>query len=822
MTQPLNDFISSVRMATSIEQERFIIATEQAQIRAHLRKSDPELRPSIVSKMVFLDMIGQNPAWGQMETIALMSDDRFSYKRVGYLGGSIMLDETSEISVLVTQTLLKDLLNPDPNIQNLALAFIANHGSEDVCSAVYSTVQKLMDSKVPGVQKRAGMAILRIVRKHPELSDSFKNSVQSLLNQNTHGVVISGINLVIGMIKAEPKLAKSWAQFVVPFTKILKSLTNYRVNKEYASGAYNDPFMQIKAMQALALLKKRNDELEQILQGIVSSTECKRNTGRAILYQAVETIIAISKKASLRGLAFNATGRLLALNDPNVLYSALSSFARVLYNDKEIISRGSADSMALQRYKSQIIHCLEHKDPSVRKRALDVISALIDEKNCETLVPEILKFSKYGDSEFRNDLVHKIYNAAQRFAPNATWFFDTVYDIIIDNGNYVSADIIASFCELITDTPSIRQCAVSKLSGLVEHLADNSSLMQVSAFVLGEFAMEDNEIINTLSKIMMLPQTTDETRLYIITAISKLIVRVGGDRSKVLQLLNNFTTSATIEVQQRSGEMINMLTKPGVAEELLAPIQLSSEQSEATSTAIMNDYVPSSKQETDLLSMVLNDSSSKAPKKESGGISDLLDMLNADSTTSNQVQSNNLTDLAGSLTPGQSQQNNKNTDFLGLMSNSSGKHGIASNLLETKTPKKDTVDHVQSTASNSTQQFTQPPGSIQLLQTESIEIYGQIKRNQQNPKEIAVNMIFYSVSSRELTNFVCELKVSPGWLIKPGSLSKNVLAPNRSSYITRVVYLKDTNNMPFSLSCEMKFNFGSQPVSEAGIIDNIL
>jgi hypothetical protein len=63
MTQTLVDFISSIRLAESREHEKFLIATEQAEIRAYLRDMDPELRPRVVSKLVFLDLIGQNPAW---------------------------------------------------------------------------------------------------------------------------------------------------------------------------------------------------------------------------------------------------------------------------------------------------------------------------------------------------------------------------------------------------------------------------------------------------------------------------------------------------------------------------------------------------------------------------------------------------------------------------------------------------------------------------------------------------------------------------------------------------------------------------------------
>jgi hypothetical protein len=365
MTTPLDDFINAVRMADSAEQECFLIATEEAHIRAYIREGDPELRPRIVSKLVYLDMLGENPTWGQIEAITLMTNEVFSYKRVGYIGASVLLDENADLTVLITHTLLKDLQSPDSNIQSLALTLIANIGSVEICRSVATAVQKTVSSRSASVLKRAGMAIVRIVRKNPDLTETFKNTVQRLLNHNSHGVIISGMNAVICMLETDSRLMSAWSQFTIPFTKILKNLSNSRSSREFNYGVFNDPYMLMKTMRALSLLGKPSDELDNILQSIISSTETRRNTGRAVLYRAVDTVVCVSGKASLRGLAFNRVGRLLSMRDPNILYSALSSFARVLYREQSMINRGSVDSMALQRYKSAIVKCLDHNDPSI-------------------------------------------------------------------------------------------------------------------------------------------------------------------------------------------------------------------------------------------------------------------------------------------------------------------------------------------------------------------------------------------------------------------------------------------------------------------------
>jgi hypothetical protein len=57
---------------------------------------------------------------------------------------------------------------------------------------------------------------------------------------------------------------------------------------------------------------------------------------------------------------------------------------------------------------------LSHKDNSIRIRALDVVSTVVDEQNVETIVSEVLEYIKLADSDFRVDLVQtflELFNA---------------------------------------------------------------------------------------------------------------------------------------------------------------------------------------------------------------------------------------------------------------------------------------------------------------------------------------------------------------------------------------------------------------------------
>jgi hypothetical protein len=61
-----------------------------------------------------------------------MSHELFSYKRIEYIV-ALLLDESSELTALFTHTVLKDLQTLDFHIQCLAIGFMANMPTAEMC-----------------------------------------------------------------------------------------------------------------------------------------------------------------------------------------------------------------------------------------------------------------------------------------------------------------------------------------------------------------------------------------------------------------------------------------------------------------------------------------------------------------------------------------------------------------------------------------------------------------------------------------------------------------------------------------------------------------
>ena len=785
MVTELNDFISSVRNADSLQQEKFLISTEMAKLRADLKAPDPEKIPIILLKLIFLNIYGENISWGQMPAVTLMASKSFSYKRIGYLATSQLISETNDLSVLITQTLLSDLMSKNPHVVTLALAFISNCASADICKETATTVQKVVSqASNESVLKKGATALIRIMRKVPELVESCKNSFQKLLNSNNHGVVIAGTIAVITALEIEPRMRKIWKCFIPPFIMILKSLAFTHPPSEYAYGVTYDPFLQCYVMRALTLLRARDEKFGSLLQSIIASTDARKNAQRAVLYQAVETVVALMANASLRGLAFNQVGRLLVCKDTNILFSALSVFNRVLYKGENQFSRGTADSIALQRYRKQIVKCLDNQDASIRRVALSVILALIDESNVTKFVPEIIQYLKLADSDFRAELVNRLYYATVRLGNDPSWIFDTIINVIEESDGYFGTELVTAFTTYIINHAELKDHAVAKLRNSLDS-SDNQTLILIAAFILGELSDQIDTEKEKMKIILSLPQTKNDVKVMIMMSLAKLAARLGS-REEVISILDNLTKSNDIEVQQRAGELVRILQLGDACETILAPVG-PDEQTEKKQNA-----------KAEVPKAVKQEPAQQAKEKQSTP-DDLLSML-----LNTPVQP-----IAQAQKEPQVSDQSKAPDAL---------------LLDlTSQPQPQPQQQSQAAPANpaitAPVSIPKPPNSFEIMQNQDFVMYGQVQRNPNNPSQIALMTTVFSKIQKQLPDFHIEMRISNGWKLMTKNQSSSVLLPSPASItILSYIYASDS---PFALNYVISYRFGSQPIRETYILRSL-
>ena len=87
-----------------------------------------------------------------MECIKLVSAPSYTEKRIGYLGLSQLLDESSDILMLVTISIKRDLIAKESYIVALGLTAIAEVSTAEMCRELYPEVKRLMKSSSPYIR----------------------------------------------------------------------------------------------------------------------------------------------------------------------------------------------------------------------------------------------------------------------------------------------------------------------------------------------------------------------------------------------------------------------------------------------------------------------------------------------------------------------------------------------------------------------------------------------------------------------------------------------------------------------------------------------
>lgn len=576
MSIKLRELIRSIRACKTAAEERAVIARECALIRTAFKEDDNQFRHRNVAKLLFIHMMGYPTHFGQMECLKLIASSKFPEKRVGYLGLTQLLDENTEVLMLVTNSIKNDMgQEANQYVNGLALCALGNIASPEMCRALAREVEKLMSSTNPYVRKKAALCAMRIVRKVDEIEDKFNHRIGALLEDRNHGVLISGCCLLTTLLEINPDYVPDFRRHVSTLIRALRSLvtSGYTNAAEYDISGITDPFLQAKILRLLRILGsgsvEASDDMNDILAQVATNTEGTKNTGNAILYECVLTIMSIEAESGLRVLGINILGRFLLSRDNNIRYVALATLQRVV----------NVDVKAVQRHRATIIDCLKDSDISIRKRALDVAYALVNEENIKNMTKELLNYLLVADTDFKEELCSRICMAVAKYSPSRRWQIDTLIKVMCLGGNYLKDQEREKFCRVVAATPELHSYTVIKLYFNMKESLSQEALVHVGVWCLGEFGdhlvsgravgpdnqpihVAPSDVLDLLNDVVRKPPNPDKaavTHSLVAGALIKLVTRCPSEFERIRKTLRRFECSLHADLQQRSCEFLELL-----------------------------------------------------------------------------------------------------------------------------------------------------------------------------------------------------------------------------------------------------------------------
>jgi len=521
MSLKLRDLIRQVRACKTAAEERAVIAKESAMIRTAIREEQEQYRHRNVAKLLFMHMLGYPTHFGQLECMKLVASPHFPEKRIGYLGMMLLLSEQADVLMLATNSLKNDLNSDNKFIAGLALCAIGNLATSDMSRDLAPEVDKHLGSSKPYLRKKACLAMARCLTKCSDMVEDFVDRVVSLLNDRSHGVLITVVQLMTRVLVMDRQYYEeeegvpegadydspcrtAFLKLVPSLVKLLRNLLSMGYSPDHDVGGISDPFLQVQILTLLRLLGansvKASEEMNDVLAQLATNTETSKNAGNAILYECVQTIMAVESDDGLRVLAVNILGRFLLNRDNNIRYVALNTLARCIADGGGgAVGEGAGDdgddngantaASALQRHRTTVVDCLKDPDISIRQRALELIYHLVNQENVEALTAELLNYLVLCPREHRSDICNRVLRVVDKFSPEDRWRVDTLITMLTIAGRECAANVQSSTVVYISrSSEDLRAYATHKLlKAIRDDDGSQLGLLNVGIWCTGEY-----------------------------------------------------------------------------------------------------------------------------------------------------------------------------------------------------------------------------------------------------------------------------------------------------------------------------------------------
>lgn len=561
----LTDLVRGIR--NNKDNEAKYISTCIEEIKQELRQDNISVKCNAVAKLTYIQMLGYDISWAGFNIIEVMSSSRFTCKRIGYLAASQCFHPDSELLMLTTNMIRKDLNSQNQYDAGVALSGLSCFISPDLSRDLANDIMTLMSSTKPYLRMKAVLMMYKVFLRYPEALRPAFPKLKEKLEDPDPGVQSAAVNVICELARKNPK---NYLPLAPIFFKLMTTSTNNWMLIKI-----------IKLFGALTPLEPRlGKKLIEPLTNLIHST-----SAMSLLYECINTVIAVlisissgmpNHSASIQ-LCVQKLRILIEDSDQNLKYLGLLAMSKILKTHPK----------SVQAHKDLILACLDDKDESIRLRALDLLYGMVSKKNLMEIVKRLLGHMERAEgSAYRDELLYKVIEICAQssylYVTNFEWYLTVLVELIqLEAGSRHGRLIAEQLLDVAIRVPVVRQFAVNEMTNLLDTFtvsAQSNSMYEVlyaAAWIVGEFAGELEDAEKTLNILLRPRQLPGHIQGVYVQNVIKLFARLATTCLEVQDLpglvrlcdhvldkLQHFIGSNDIEVQERANSacmLIEML-----------------------------------------------------------------------------------------------------------------------------------------------------------------------------------------------------------------------------------------------------------------------
>ncbi|VBB29920.1 unnamed protein product [Acanthocheilonema viteae] len=565
----LTDLIRGIR--NNKENEARYIAACIHEIKMELRQDSVFVKANAIEKLAYLQMMGYDISWASFNIIEVMASTKFTEKRIGYMAASQCFHDGTDVLMLTTNLIRKDLHSAVMYETGIALGAFSCFVTPDLARDLTGDVVNLLSSSRPYVRKRCILLLYKIFLKYPDSLRPTFSRLKEKLEDPDPGVQSAAVNVICELARKNPKNYLTLAP--VFFRLMTTSSNNWMLIKI------------IKLFGALVPLEPRlGKKLLEPLTNLINST-----SAMSLLYECINTVIAvlISISSGVPGdhtasiqLCVQKLGVLIEDSDQNLKYLGLLAMGKILQTHPK----------AVQAHKDIVLRCLDDRDESIRLRALDLLYGMVSKRNIMEIVRKLMDHVDAAEgSYYRDELLSRIiaicsYNNYQ-YITNFEWYISVLVELTKVEGTKHGTVIAEQMLDVSVRVQSIRHFSVSQMALLVEnahlllagsaqHRSNMCEVLLAAAWICGEYCEHLCNVQGVLeamlkAKISMMPGHILSVYMQNIAKLyAVLLVRVEAENdwdgidsldNLILSKLPVFILADHLEAQERACTLLAVL-----------------------------------------------------------------------------------------------------------------------------------------------------------------------------------------------------------------------------------------------------------------------
>ena len=358
----------------------------------------------LLLRLVYVEMLDHDASFGQIYAVKATHETDLGVKRQAYLACSHILDDKSELIMLLINTMQHDLASSEYLVVCAALNAIAKLITDEnnAIPALLPSVEKLLDHANAHEEEEGGIVFAKVCHvfsgEHEALRECISEDVVRSRSERD----------VCEFVRVERFVRERGGKYVnlVPsFVSILKQIVERRLPTSYDYHKVPAPFAQIKILKILSILGSGDREASKQAYEVIQLTmkkaqKAKSSTGDGILLECVFAIAKIYPNRELleqcevivrkfinRGIGEDGNVKTnLSSSDrwrnANLKYAALDALAKLAPRLPDCAAE----------HQMHIVDSLDSEDESVRAKTFDLLSKITTANNCDVIVDKMLSF----------------------------------------------------------------------------------------------------------------------------------------------------------------------------------------------------------------------------------------------------------------------------------------------------------------------------------------------------------------------------------------------------------------------------------------------